>query len=272
MLPFTQGPGGTYLPNPPQGWQYTAYNYADSNHKHAVTSLSTSEAYSYDANGNMTQRIEGGVAYTQNLDVENRLSSVTVNSQTTTFVYDGDGNLVKKLKPDGTTTIYVGGIYEGELNAGGQITKKTSYYPAGGALRVEVVGVSNALYYMLRDHLGSASVTLDASGNVVANGEQRYYPFGESRITSASLPTDRLFTGQRFMGAELGGLYHYGARFYLPKVGRFVSADTVVPNWTNPQTLNRYAYVANNPLRYTDPTGHDYLCGEECGSVPVTGR
>lgn len=46
-------------------------------------------------------------------DNENRLASVTVNGQTTQFVYDGDGNLVKKIKPDGSKTIYVGGLYEG---------------------------------------------------------------------------------------------------------------------------------------------------------------
>jgi len=51
-------------------------------------------------------------------------------------------------------------------------------------------------------------------------------------------------------------LYDYGARFYDPALGRFISADTVVPGAGNPQALNRYAYVRNNPLRYTDPTGH----------------
>ncbi len=105
--------------------------------KYAITSLPVGETYAYDANGNMTSRVEGGVSYTQNFDIENRLSSVTVNSQTTTFVYDGDGNLVKKLKPDGTSTVYIGGIYEVDLNASSQVTKKTSYYPAGGTMRVE---------------------------------------------------------------------------------------------------------------------------------------
>jgi len=55
-------------------------------------------------------------------------------------------------------------------------------------------------------------------------------------------------------------LYDYGARFYDPALGRFISADTVVPGAGNPQALNRYAYVLNNPLKYTDPTGHQ---GEE---------
>ena len=41
-----------------------------------------------------------------------------------------------------------------------------------------------------------------------------------------------------------------------PYINRFLSADTIVPGYTNPQNLNRYRYVTNNPLRYTDPTGH----------------
>jgi hypothetical protein len=49
----------------------------------------------------------------------------------------------------------------------------------------------------------------------------------------------------------------YGARFYDPALGRFASADSVVPEPGNPQALNRYAYVLGNPLRYVDPTGHD---------------
>ena len=52
------------------------------------------------------------------------------------------------------------------------------------------------------------------------------------------------------------GLYYYGARYYDPLIGRFISADTLVQSPANPQTLNRYSYVLNNPLRYTDPTGH----------------
>ena len=75
------------------------------------------------------------------------------------------------------------------------------------------------------------------------------------RWSSGTLPTDRRFTGQR---EETGlGLYDYVARRYDPLLGRFIQADTIVPNPANPQALNRYTCVYNNALRYTDPSGHE---------------
>ena len=216
-------------------------------HKHAVTALSTGESYGYDANGNMTSRTEGGLTYTQTFDAENRLISITVSGQTTQFVYDGDGNLIKKIKPDGSKTLYVGGVYEVDKTSGGAVTRTVTYYPVAGAMRID-----STLYYVLKDHLGSASAMTDASGNVV--GEQRYYPFGETRLMTGNMQTDKLFTGQREMAGL--GIYHFNARFYSPKLGRFLSADTLVPRHANPQAWNRYSYVLNNPIRYTDPTGH----------------
>ncbi len=84
--------------------------------------------------------------------------------------------------------------------------------------------------------------------------ELAIYAFGETRLSTGNMFTDRLFTGQRWI-AELG-IYHFNARFYSPKLGRFLSADTMMSGLSNPQNLNRFSYVANNPLRYTDPTGH----------------
>jgi RHS repeat-associated protein len=81
-----------------------------------------------------------------------------------------------------------------------------------------------------------------------------YLPFGGTRWESGATPTDFQFTGQR---KEAGfGLYDYNARYYDPLLGRFVSADAVVPGAGNPQALNRYTYSYNNPLRYVDPSGH----------------
>jgi RHS repeat-associated protein len=181
----------------------------------------------------------------------------------------------------------------------------------------ETTSNSDTVYYFAADHLGSTSVTMDASGTKI--GEMKYYPFGETRYVNGTLGTDRRFTGQR-EETGLGSLYDYGARFYSPVLGRFLSADSIVPGaasgsgggagtlgydsssrlttlttdfhefigkvtqenqavlqygpffqWSekvrqdnpvpsgplNPQALNRYSYVLNNPLRYVDPTGHD---------------
>ncbi|MBC7251432.1 MAG: RHS repeat-associated core domain-containing protein [Anaerolineae bacterium] len=82
---------------------------------------------------------------------------------------------------------------------------------------------------------------------------------------TGTLPTDFGFTGQRNEGTI--GLYDYRARYYDPALGRFVSADTVVPNPGDPQDLNRYAYVRNNPLRYTDPSGY-CIPGVNCPDDP----
>ncbi len=85
-------------------------------------------------------------------------------------------------------------------------------------------------------------------------GELRYKPYGETRYIWGVMRTDRRFTGQR---EEAGlGLYDYGARFYDPLLARFISADTIVPSPSSPQSLNRYSYCLGNPLRYVDPTGH----------------
>ncbi len=106
--------------------------------------------------------------------------------------------------------------------------------------------------------LGSTSTVTNESG--VCTSQQAYYPYGAIRpITPTppcgeTVPTDFGFTGQRRDVSS--GLMYYGARYYDAGLGRFVSADTIVPDIKSPQALNRYSYVFNNPIKYSDPTGH----------------
>jgi len=125
----------------------------------------------------------------------------------------------------------------------------------------------------------------------------RHYAYGNVRTPAppcgGTLPTDYTFTVTRHhaprdsMGimrdgvseqkhdpstgsGGSAGLMYYGARYYDPTLGRFVSADTLVPNAGNPQSLNRYAYVLNNPVKYADPSGHctqDLTADRECWAL-----
>ena len=119
--------------------------------------------------------------------------------------------------------------------------------------------------FLIGDHLGSTSVVLDFSGQEVAR--QTYLPFGKTWGSStAELPTDYTFTGQRMI--EETELHFYVARWFDSETGHFVQADTVVPGAGNPLAWNRYAYVNYNPMINSDPSGHftnkelKYIFGE----------
>jgi RHS repeat-associated protein len=203
----------------------------------------------------MTQRVENGTTYTQTFDVENRLVSVAVSGGGTThYQYDANGQMVKKIAPDGTVTVYLG-LVEYEIDGG--VTETTSYYSVPGA---RVVRVNSTLSYVLTDHLGSSSVTLDDGGN--ESGMLRYYAYGETRISTGSTPTERWYTGQ--VRQDDIGLDYFNARWYSSRIGRFVSADVMVPDAGNPQALNRFTYSRNNPVKYIDPSGHAAICGQQC--------
>jgi RHS repeat-associated protein len=111
---------------------------------------------------------------------------------------------------------------------------------------------NSTLQYMHQDHLTGTSLVTSDNGTVIES--LKYYSFGLTRELTGSDVTDKKFTGQRL---DETGLYFYGARYYDPLIGRFISADTIVPNPSDPQSINRYSYCLNNPLKYTDPSGHD---------------
>ena len=124
-------------------------------------------------------------------------------------------------------------------------------------------------YYFLTDHLGSIDVVLDDQGKIVERAD--YLPFGSDRLrittgsptgSPTSSPTDYKFTGKEM--DEETGLMYYGARYYDPVIGRFISFDPLLLNeggkplesvLPNPQALNPYSYVTNNPIIMVDETG-----------------
>jgi RHS repeat-associated protein len=234
----------------------TACAYDNTSHVHAVTQCGN-ETFAYDQVGNMTERratSTNQITSTYAWDAQNRLKSATVGGVPTLFGYDGDGGRVTKTTQN-TTTVYVGELYEC-TSAG------CARYIFAGSQRIAMKPVGGGTLYYHTDHLGSSTVVTGESGNI----EQAivYEPYGRTRASYGPTDVHHKFTGQELDDST--GLYHYNARYYDPALGRFLSADTIVPDPANPQSLNRYAYARNNPLVYSDPSGH---CEIVCITVIV---
>ena len=131
----------------------------------------------------------------------------------------------------------------------------------GIALRVtDTISATNSgLYYMHSDHLGSLSLMTDVNGDVVADSIVRHLPFGGysggDPSTELRNLTDAGYTGHK-MNDELGGMVYMRARHYSSDLRRFVSADTIIPEPNSPLAYNRFSYVYNSPIVFTDPSGH----------------
>lgn len=230
-------------------------------------------------------------------------SSDPISRNTTTtyttieeYTYNADNARVAR-KANGQTTVYFGGLWEDTLGV-----KQFKYYTFNGQIVAQREVGTNTVLYMHGDHLGSVSLVTNSSKAIVS--QQEFDAWGKVRSGGIS-QTSVNYTGQRLDGT---GLLYYNARYYDPAIGRFISADTVVPgnasgsmdgiaikpltvsfseepflnklnqenqmpfwfqmsdnqreetgySWgpTNPQTLNRYGYGLNNPLKHTDPSGH----------------
>ena len=170
------------------------FAYNDAAHPHALTHIGGVQKYWYDANGNATRRIHDTQDITLTYDAENRLTGLS-GGVTASYVYDGDGNRVKETS-GGTTTVYIGNYFEWT----GDAATMKSYYYAGGtrvALRTGTAS-SGTVNYVLTDHLGSTSLTLDsAGGRLNPNTELRYMPYGAPRYDTNNHLTSFNFTGQR---------------------------------------------------------------------------
>jgi len=230
----------------------------DPNHPHAVQSAG-GNTYSYDANGNQTAGAGRAIGWTS----FNKPALITTANGSSEFGYDAGHNRIWKRAPTSAgfeTTRYVGKIFEQrELNG---VIKDIVHVYAGSSLIATIesaAGLTNTRY-MHADHLGSVNLITDENGAVVER--LRFDVFGApvdphtgvAKADFGTSTTTRGYTGHEMDAST--GLINMNARLYDPVLGRFISADTVVPEPGNMQAFNRYSYVLNNPLIYTDPTGH----------------
>ncbi len=212
--------------------------------------------------GNVNAGTEGKLRH----DAENRLVKMTSDSNGYVYIarmaYDGDGRRAKRVDNFGTIH-YAGPHYERNVGTGSDTTEViTKYYYAqmGAMKRLIALRRAGTLYYVVPDHLGGTLRVVDSAGNTV--DDIRFHAFGATRSGGTNTPTDKRFTGQTL--DQSTGLYDLGARSFDPLLGRFCQPDSIVPQPGNPQSLNRYSYCRNNPLKYRDPSGH----GEEYDTAP----
>ncbi len=218
----------------------------------------TSPGFTYDDAGNLTS--DGSLTYTW--DAENRLTS----ANGVTYTYDGDGNRVKKS----SGTLYWYGqdgkvLEETDLSGNYQ----HDYIYALGMLLARVESQPGAYYAVLEqyitDPLGSIRYV---QGPNNTHAESDYYPFGGERVVSNTLTTPNNY---KFTGLERDtetGLDHTLFRQYSSNLGRWLSPDPWGGNIANPQSLNRYGYVLNNPTTLTDPLGLNGDCPQ--GAICIT--
>lgn len=214
------------------------------------TALTKEYNLEYDENGNLIKGINHYYEYND----FNQLERVKENNATgriiAEYFYDHKGGRIKKIEyaEDGsnTTTYYIDKNFVRVVNSSGSYD--TVFYYEGSAL-VARKDSNGEKYFYHPDHLGSTNLVTDEKGDVVE--ETHYLPFGEVLEGGDSR---YLFTGQE--KDKETSLNYYGARYYDSFSRHFTQPDTIIQNVYDPQSLNRYAYARNNPVKYVDPSGN----------------
>jgi RHS repeat-associated protein len=213
-----------------------------------------------DPNGNQTAGVGRSISYTS----YNKPASMS----TLFFSHDVDHQRFMQQAPEGTTLYFDAFGVHAELFSSGT-SSWYDYLSTGGAmLGMRVLsGSTVTTRYFHTDNLGSIAVLTDTSGNVVerdgydAWGKRRFPSGADDPTDSLTSQTTRGFTAQEELHDV--GLVHLNGRVYDPLIARMTSADPMVPDPMNGQAWNRYSYVINNPLAFTDPSGYCFLglCG-----------
>ena len=196
--------------------------------------------YTYDAEGRMATALNGATVLTYGAD--GKLATATLSGTPYNYVYDYDGSILAHYDYNSplSTETWVNGQHFG--------------YTTPGSTSTPVVMLSAVNW------LGTERAHIDQAGNLEATFCS--LPFGEMQtVCQGSDPyTDpTVFTGKE--RDPTSGLDNFGARYFGSSMGRFMSPDELGGHLDNPQTLNKYSYVENNPLSLTDPTGLDFSLG-----------
>lgn len=228
---------------------------------HAVTSIVGAKAnsYGYDVRGN---RISDAV---QNIQYSSYGKPIRIvrGSKNYIFSYGANRKRYEQITEDGGQVVkkkrYISELYECELLRSHTICR---HYISGSdgivAVRTTETSQPTTLQYIHKDHLGSIQAISNDLGGVVeilsfdSWGNRRNSDWTPA-TTPISSELDKGFTEHEMLDEV--GLIHMNGRVYDPTIGRFLSADPNIQAPENIQSLNRYSYVMNNPLSYTDPSG-----------------
>ena len=225
------------------------------------TTSNRPSGYTYDAAGNLiTEPLSPPNNYTY--DNENRMTGFSGSGGTAAYTYDDNNDRVQKSLSGGATTVYVfsGGKVIAEYDNGAlpSSPSREYIYSEGGpnsGLGPQLVAKieAGATQYYHQDRL-SARLMTDSSGNIL--GQQGHFPFGETWYQSGTTTKWEFTSYERDQDSgNNSGLDYAMARFYDSRVASFCSADPVEGRSDDPQSWNRYAYVANDPINATDPGG-----------------
>jgi RHS repeat-associated protein len=243
-----------------------SYPVAGSALPHAVSAVNgtITSTFSYDPNGNQVGGLGRSISYFS----FNMPSAITQGSSSGTMVFQYDSNHARywKAAPEGGTLYLDAFGVHSEALVSGTVTWY-DYVVADGAMVAVWIGNGTTTRYFLADNLGSIAVISDANGTVVEHdgydawGKRRFANGADDPTNSITSQTTRGFTGQEELSDF--GLVHLNGRIYDPLIARMMSADPMVPDPMNGQAWNRYSYVVNNPLAFTDPSGYCFLglCG-----------